>query len=208
MIEIDNFAQVRKHLVFDAENDPDLFYFVQIIARSKDGAPDCKKSQKLIHTFYIRSLNYYDDHIEQIKKFCKMFQARAYIRLNASSWKKSVLMAFGELATYLRSNQCSSLRGITDTMAGKYNADGIQKTWIIDLDTKDKGYLADAVRIAGVCQPVGDKVIDCIPTKNGYHLITKPFNLKQFNDLWEEECLDDLPDVHKNNPTLLYYYED
>lgn len=42
------------------------------------------------------------------------------------------------------------------------------------------------------------KIYDYIPTKNGYHIITKPFNLKQFKDKYPDI------DVHKNNPTILY----
>ena len=41
-------------------------------------------------------------------------------------------------------------------------------------------------------------MIAYIPTKNGYHIITKPFNLKQFKDKYSDI------DVHKNNPTILY----
>lgn len=202
---VDNFDRIRKHLRFDADNDSDWFYHVQIIIRRKDEGTTIKKNCKTVRSYYVRSLQYYDDHIEQIKDMCRMFHARAYIRLNPSSWKKCVLMAFGELATYLRSNQCSSLRKLTDELAGKYNADGIEKTWIIDIDTKDKGVLADAVNIADRCLPVGHKIIDCIPTKNGYHLISKPFNLQQFKETWEEESVEVVPDIHKNNPTLLYY---
>ncbi|WP_265091158.1 hypothetical protein, partial [Acinetobacter baumannii] len=37
-----------------------------------------------------------------------------------------------------------------------------------------------------------------IPTMNGCHLITKPFNLQKFKEKFPEI------DVHKNNPTILY----
>ena len=216
MMEIDNFELVRKHLHFDAENDPDLFYFVQIIARRKDSGTTIKKSQKQIRTFYIRSLSYYDDHIEQIKAFCKMFNARAYIRLTPSSWRKCVIKAFGELATYLNNNQCSSLRGITDSVAGKYPADGVQKLWLIDIDTKEKRVVDRAMNIVNKCSPNAggpSKVRELVPTKNGVHVITTPFNLQEFKEHWidaniEEDAYDSCPDIHRNNPTLLYYYED
>ena len=44
------------------------------------------------------------------------------------------------------------------------------------------------------------KVIDVIDTLQGVHLITTPFNSKQF-----KETCKDLIDIHKDNPTLLYY---
>ena len=48
------------------------------------------------------------------------------------------------------------------------------------------------------CEPVGNKIISIIPTKSGNHLITSPFNIKQFKEKYPDI------DVHKNNPTLLY----
>lgn len=201
---VDNFEQIRKHLVFDADNDPDWFYHIQIIIRRKDDGVTIKKNCKTVRSYYVRSLQYYDDHIEQIKEMCRMFHARAYIRLNPGSWKKCVLMAFGELATYLRSNQCSSLRKLTDEMAGKYVADGWQKRWIVDIDTKDMAYVEKVHETVNNCYPFpgqAEKVIDTIPTKSGYHLITVPFNIQEFRKYYPEGEVD----VHKNNPTLLYY---
>ena len=110
-------------------------------------------------------------------------------------------MAFGELATYIRSNQCSSLRKLTEEMAGKYIADGVQKMWIIDVDIKNDDVVNEVAATVNDCMPEGDKIIDIIPTKNGYHLITKPFNLAEFRKYYKEGEVD----IQKNNPTLLYY---
>ena len=48
-------------------------------------------------------------------------------------------------------------------------------------------------------QPIGNKVKAVIPTLNGSHLITSPFNTEEF--------MRDYPnfDIHKNNPTILYF---
>ena len=198
---IDNFDLIRKYLVFDRDNDPDTFYYVQIIQRRKDEGVTIKKNCKMIRSYYVTSLRYWDDHEEQIKELCRTFKARAYVHLNPRSWKKCVLMAFGELATYLRSNQCSSLRKLTEEMAGKYVADGANKTWIVDIDSKDDEVVNEISGRVNECMPVGNKVVDIIPTKNGYHLITKPFNLMEFRKYYKEGEVD----IQKNNPTLLYY---
>ena len=198
---VDNFDKARKYLVFDRDNDPDLFYYVQIIQRRKDEGVTIKKNCKTIRSYYITSLRYWDDHVEQIKELCRTFKARAYMHLNPRSWRKCTLMAFGELATYLRSNQCSSLRKLTEEMAGKYIADGSQKTWIVDVDSKNDDYLNEIAATVNDCMPEGDKIVDVFPTKNGYHLITKPFNLAEFRKYYKEGEVD----IQKNNPTLLYY---
>ena len=48
-------------------------------------------------------------------------------------------------------------------------------------------------------QPISNKVKAVIPTLNGSHLITSPFNTEEF--------MIDYPnfDIHKNNPTILYF---
>ena len=46
-----------------------------------------------------------------------------------------------------------------------------------------------------------DNIITFIPTVNGCHIITKAFNLKQF----EPHQLKFQVDIQKNNPTLLYF---
>ena len=54
-------------------------------------------------------------------------------------------------------------------------------------------------------QPIGEKLIGTIPTVNGFHMITRPFNLAEFRKYMELQG--DVPDIHKDNPTLLYYSE-
>lgn len=44
-------------------------------------------------------------------------------------------------------------------------------------------------------------IITTIPTVNGWHIITHPFNLKQIEPF---RCKYPF-DAHKNNPTLLYF---
>lgn len=201
---IDNFEIIRKHLIFDSDNDADWFYHIQILIRRKDEGTTIKKNCKLVHSYYIRSLQQFDDLKEQIVTMCKMFHARAYIRLNPASWKKCTLMAFEELATYFRSNQFSSLRGLVDTLIGKYTADGCNKTWIVDIDEKDISIVNNVRECITNCMPNKgeNKCIELIPTKNGYHLISKPFNVQEFNKVYPDI------DIHKNNPTLLYFNDE
>ena len=49
-------------------------------------------------------------------------------------------------------------------------------------------------------EPIGvDKIIETVPTRNGYHLITRPFNKKSFYEKYNKNL-----DLHDNNPTLIY----
>jgi hypothetical protein len=90
-------------------------------------------------------------------------------------------------------------------LAEKYTANGVKNMWVVDIDTKDKAYLLNTVNLISECDPVGDKYVELISTKNGYHFITRPFNIKQFKDTWNKRYPDECPDIQKNGSTLLYY---
>ena len=53
----------------------------------------------------------------------------------------------------------------------------------------------DVIKFINNAEPKIDRTIIEIPTKNGVHLITSPFDRRNFYS-----CID----IHKNNPTLLY----
>lgn len=82
-----------------------------------------------------------------------------------------------------------------------------QKLWIVDVDMKE-GDL-DAMTtiyiltqyLTGLKPDTGvSKVVTIVPTLNGFHIITKPFDVQTFKEI----CGENTPDVHKNNPTLLW----
>ena len=89
-----------------------------------------------------------------------------------------------------------SVRKSYESVCGQYSNEK-ESLWIIDIGSKeinDTFYCIDQIK---KCQPnIGeDKSKIILPTKNGFHLITSPFNVKQANLQHE---------IHKNNPTILY----
>ena len=72
------------------------------------------------------------------------------------------------------------------------------KTLILDIDTKESVDVNLVIEATHYIEPIGTKCIALIETKNGYHLITKPFNSKVFGEKYPEI------EIHKNNPTILY----
>ena len=67
---VDNFDLIREHLVF---NSPDEFYFVQIIQRKKDGNEGLhvRNGYRLIRSYYIYSLEDFDNLKGRIKELCE-----------------------------------------------------------------------------------------------------------------------------------------
>lgn len=83
------------------------------------------------------------------------------------------------------------------------------KHWIVDIDDcpfnipSSVQKRASVIRIIEGCEPEGRKLETMLPTRTGAHLITRPFNLGQFQS-WCMEELGFVPDVQKNHLTLLF----
>lgn len=199
MMKIDNFERLKPYFIFEDEND---FYYIQIIQRRKDN-PDINKSEKLIKTYHIRSLEYLDRKKDQIIQLCKFFNARAYFWINRRNYKDLAYRTNKLLADYLYSGHYQSIDRIFDRVTGKYHSDP-DKKWIIDIDTTDESVLNLVGLGICLCQPVDKiKILDEISTKNGFHIISRPFNKKQLFDWLKEDQIGPV-DIHKDNPTILY----
>lgn len=203
---IDNTEQIKKLI---AGCKPGEFYMLQILHRSKDGKtpyePEGKTiSQQTVKTYYISSPEYLDYKMNEIRDLCKLFNARAYINLNKKSWKQISLKSLEILASAIAKgdndpNNYKDVKTIVDSACGQTGACDKNKTWVVDVDTKDLSVLEEIKGIISQCEPLGDKIVATIPTLHGYHLITKPFNKAKFANVYG------LPlDIHDNNPTVLY----
>lgn len=192
---VDNFSQIRERLVFESDDD---YYFVQILIRAKDDK-SLGSNNKLIKTYTIKSKEHLDKYEVEIKNICNSFKARAYVHLTKRSFKKVALLMMKELCDRITNDQCPEIVKVFNSASGNYN-DSKTKTWVVDIDEKDNmRFVNDVVRyIDNECAPIGNKFITIIPTPNGYHIITKPFNVDQFKMQYPTI------DVHKNNPTILY----
>ena len=191
---VDNFKLISDFITFDSDDD---FYFMPIMQRAKEN-PEIGCNNRIIRTYYIKSKEYLSKHEDEIKSLCDLFNARAYIYLTKRSYKKTCLLTLNTITANLMS----------DTYKGTYKAfdhacgvqfDSKTKKWIIDIDTKDVDEMNKVKDAINKCRPEGDKVLLEVPTKNGIHLITVPFDLKEFRSIYTDEI-----DIHKNNPTVLY----
>ena len=125
-----------------------------------------------------------------------MFKARAYIHVQKQNHFDVSLSMMVDLAKRIQNGQHNQ-KGLFDSVVGQIQTH--EKRWIIDLDTKDDFEVFRMTRVINITRPKGDKVECIIPTKNGYHFITKRFDVKMFENVYPHV------DIQKKNPTLLYY---
>ena len=192
---IDNFELIKPLLTFP--ND-DIYYHLQILRRGKDH-PELPAANRVIKSYFICSLESLDYVEQEIKDLCKFFGARAYINLAPKSIKKTTMLQLKYLAQRAYEGDFKKIWKSWNTCAGEIK--GEEPRWVVDIDNplEKMIYWWDIKKYVNEeCEPIGDKTIAIIPTKNGNHLITKPFNLQQFKEKYPDI------DVHKNNPTLLY----
>ena len=193
---INNIEIIKPLLNFTEEGD---FYMLYIFKRKKDqpeGERDNHQSVRTIKTYCVDNLEYLDKRYDEIKQLCEMFKARAYIHIQKQNHKDVSLEMMMALAQKIRDGQHIQ-KNLFDSVVGQLKTN--EKRWIIDIDTKDTNELVRLIDNLTITRPEGDKLEKLIPTKNGYHLITKRFDVEMFRNVFPHI------DIQKKNPTLLYY---
>jgi hypothetical protein len=205
---IDNFELIKPLLKFDDEDD---FYFLQIIQRKKDHPKGhvhgTGNNHRMIKAYYIKSTQHLDEVKDEIIAISNLFGARAGISLNRRNRKEIALEMLSHLALNIKNKQYAGLSGIYNTICGQHHS-AKDKTWIVDIDNMEGVNMSNFTEfvkrtIVEECEPFNkEKILAEIPTKNGLHLITTPFNSKTFMDILGENKYPNM--IHKNNPTILY----
>ena len=206
MAKVDNFELISRTLLFKEDLRPeiadDVFYMVQIMTRSKDTG----EKPKHIRTMFVESREYLWSHKDMIVKLCETFNARAYISVNPSSYKKCVLGSFNELATMVNDEHYRGILSLPETMAGMYtNPLGKEhKKWVVDLDDlrteEEVRPFVDFIMNEyneGKGRVSGEIIV--VPTVSGSHLLVTPFDKRRFKERWPGIL------IHENSPTILYY---
>ena len=196
---VNNFDHIRNLLKFEK----DYFYFIQIIQRSKEN-PDLGSNNRIIRSYNISSLEKFDKNKDEIITLCETFNARAYIHLNRRKWSKIALECLRHNAELIANEQYDGIKSSFETIIGRNNGEPREsKTWIIDIDMNDLEVVNKIGRLINNIKPIEDnKWIETIPTKNGFHMITKPFDRAEFAKYMQLQG--DTPDIHTDNPTILY----
>lgn len=200
---VDNFELFKSVMKFDSEDD---FYFVQILIRGKDGHTEQgvngNNKNRLIKIYTIKSADHLSRVEDEIKAICRAVNGRAYIHPARRSFREVADEMFRNFTqTYISHNDIG-LKGCYSTACGKSFVTK-HKLYVVDLDGEDANIdkmNAVAEFIEDECEPFGTlKLQYIVPTAHGKHLICKPFNTQKFCEKFPTI------DVHKNNPTLLYF---
>lgn len=191
---IDNFELIKPLLEFETD---DIYYFLQILQRKKEVSTIGRNSNN-VKNYYIKSVEHLESKRQEIIDLCNFFNARAYIRLTPRSYKATTLHHLKQMAQMIADGNYKSIAKSYLSSSGSTNS-GTLKRWIIDIDNPKDVDLDVLKQHIESMRPYGNKkVILQVPSKNGFHLITNPFDLESFKKMYPSI------EVHKDNPTNLY----
>lgn len=192
---IDNLELIKQLLNFEDEGD---FYMLYILKRKKDqpeGERDNHQSVRTIRSYCIKSVEQLEKRYDEIKMMCEMFKARAYIHVQKQNHKDVSLNMMVALAQRIQDGNHEQ-QNLFDSVVGQLKT--LEKRWIVDLDDVDLYGCKPIMDFIDTLRPEGQKSEAIIPTKSGYHLITKRFDVMEFKKQYPNI------DIQKKNPTLLF----
>jgi hypothetical protein len=193
---INNLELIKPLLNFENEGD---FYMLYIFKRKKDqpeSERDNHQSVRTIKTYCVESVEYLEKRMSEIIQLCEMFKARAYIHIQKQNHRDVAMNMITEIVNRIQSGQINQ-KNVFDSVVGQIKTQ--EKRWIVDIDSKENGIENLISNEIYMLRPEGPKVEAVIPTKSGYHLITKRFDVMGFKNQYPNI------DIQKKNPTLLYY---
>ena len=145
----------------------------------------------------------------EVVAICHADNARAYINPTKRSFKGVANTMMNLMVKSYTTENWKGMKSLFSSSCGQSYI-STDKKFIVDLDDinplynlKDLEKYNEIINFIKELRGRGgagtDKVFATVPTKSGVHLITAPFEEDAFKKRYPDI------DVHKNNPTLLYY---
>ena len=190
------------------KNNPRVFCHMQIVCRAKDHK-DEEVKEGAIKTYFIRDEEHLRKIMPEVILLCEHYGARAYINVSIKSFEKLQKLMLVKLASLVCEGNIQNPRKTLNSTAGALTSKN--PVWIVDVDDismKDSilKWLDDYFELDPTlpfCNTREESYLTgIIPTKQGCHLLVRPFNLKEFNNNFPDV------DVHKNSMGTLLYYSD
>lgn len=201
---IDNFDLIKSLMTFRGSDN--LFLHLQILRRGKDH-PDLPAANKLMKSWLVRSAEHLDSLKDEVVFLCEHYKARAYISCAPKSIEKLNRLIMRKLADNQYIGNEINPWHVFNSACGELP--GEEKRWVVDVDTKDRIEIASisaVIDMAWLKAHPEDKdkvredlwLVGQVPTMNGVHLLTRPFNLQIFHTHFPDT------EVKKNGLTALY----
>lgn len=205
----DNFNRFREFMQLPEQEGGDAYYVIELVRRGKD-CPDLPAANYHFKNYYIDTLAKYDKVQDEIRLLCRTLRLRAYASVCRKSFRRVTMNTLTEMARRAALDDFKRPDRIFSSCCGEY-VDKDDRHWVVDVDDfvgyNTQEYCETIRNFINDCQPFEDrnKIELILPTKNGMHLITRPFDVKTFNICMG--VFTDMiprPEIKKNHLTLLF----
>lgn len=182
------------------------FYFIQLIKRKKDNSDvswiNWNNHMRCIKDYSIYTEEQLNKYKQEMIDISEITNSRIYIhpaRRSKEKISKEMLRLIVENVTDWKNNLSWIYRSAC------WHKTYTEKLRIVDIDNDiyemwEKDFIFKMENFINSLEPKWNKIHMKLQTLNWFHLITKPFNLLQFKEVFRLNI-----DIHKNNPTLLYF---
>lgn len=204
----DNFERFRPFMQLPEEEGGDAYYVIELVRRGKD-CPDLPAANYHFKNYYIDTLKKYDNVQDEIRTLCRTLRLRAYVSVNRKSFRQVTMNTIAEMSRRAAIDDFRRPYAVFESCSGKF-VDKNDKHWVVDIDkcslheenqiTPKWKFIAQDINR---CLPEGDKIELVLPTRSGVHLVTKPFNSRQFVSYYTSKGFE-IPDIKRSHLTLLY----
>lgn len=194
-MKTNNFDILKDFMDF---SDPNKFYLALVVQRKKDN-PELDRSERIIKNYMIPSLEKLDYVREEMETLCQVFNARVYLYINRRSFKNTQKAMAKILIDQICAESVSNLNHLFDSCAASHGCG--DKFWIIDVDLPKKPDVCSSDSYMRLESDVKMKLFDelegmepelpeggrrvqlVLPTKNGFHIVTKPFDTREWRNI-------------------------
>ena len=180
MKTINNFERLPE--IFEFKDEGNMFMFFQILKRRKDN-PDMNKSEKLIDSFYVYSWDELEKYMPHMIRQAESNNARVYVRSNLRDDRKVALRVTMAVARCIHDQEYQKIRKIYTSVCGTYSHEK-NKKWVVDIDIKNEDIVFNVMNFIRYIHNKYKQTtywLKSFETINGYHVITSPFNLSDWN---------------------------
>lgn len=176
----------------------DKVYHVTVVMRKKDHEGLDLGKNNYDRTVYSNIVACKQDLLDMetlLLTISEATKARIMINLNPKRLEKMAWEMHKRISTYLESDQYGKAYKTSLSAIDKVNCDNEDKVFFLDVDEK---YQEDAILSKLKSYNVHDKVLAVVPTKNGCHVLVKPFDFVSISHHFKGV------EMKKNSGTILY----
>lgn len=203
---VDNFDKIRSIISADFEAGEDMFFYVFIMRRRKDGQGNSDSC--LLHSYLIRSVVELNKLEPEIKLLSNFYGARAYISISPKSMKEFQSKMLTEIANDMAHGAMRGPSRLTSHISGVLEAK--IKRWLIDIDSTDAHSAEEVKNIVlselGELYEMTTPEFITVPSVSGIHLIlSTKFNTLEFKNRLEYRGIADNVSLHKKSALTILY---